>query len=332
MDAEFADLAFHQEESAVDIHQNAALSLKGRALMVRHVVSDGWSYRATARAFQVDAKTVRRWVLRYREQGFGGLHDRSSRPHRQPRRTPNRLTRQIEALRRQRWTMERIGAFVGVSRATVARVLGRIGLNRLKALEPAQPPRRYEHEHPGDMIHLDIKKLGRFACPGHRVLGRGQQRSPRAGWEYVHVAIDDRSRIAFTQIYPDQAFPSAVAHLRTAVAYYRGLGVTVRRVLTDNGSCYRSRSFEAACAELGLRHRYTRPYTPRTNGKAERFIQTALREWAYAFSYQTSEERALHLPRWQHDYNWHRGHGSLKGKSPISVLGLTGDNLLRLHI
>lgn len=315
----------------MDIHQNAALSLKGREQMVRRVVTDGWSYRATARAFHVDTKTVRRWVTRYSDHGPSALRDRSSRPHRQPCRTPNRLRRQIEALRRQRWTMDRIGAFVGVSRATVGRVLERLGLNRLKSLEPAQPPRRYQHEHPGDMIHLDIKKLGRFYCPGHRVTGRGQQRSKGVGWEFVHVAIDDRSRVAFTQIHPDQAFPSAVAHLRAAVGYYKELGVAARRVLTDNGSCYRSRSFAAACAELGIRHRFTRPYTPRTNGKAERFIQTALREWAYAFSYQTSEERALHLPRWQHDYNWHRGHGSLNGKPPISILGRTGDNLVRLH-
>ena len=331
MDAEFADLAFHQEESTVDIHQNAALSRKGRARMVQRVVSDGWSYRATARAFQVDPRTVRRWVARFRGQGPQALHDRSSRPHRQPRRTPQGIVRQVEALRRQRWTIRRIGAFVGISRATVARILRRLGLNRLQALEPAQPPRRYEHEAPGDMIHLDIKRLGRFHRPGHRVTKNRRQDSAGAGWEYVHVAVDDRSRIAFSQIHPDERFSSAVAHFKAAVAYYSSLGMVVRRVLTDNGNGYRSKAFAAACAELGIRHRFTRPYTPRTNGKAERFIQTALREWAYAFTYQTSEERATHLPRWLHDYNWHRGHGSLNGKPPISILGRTGDNLLTLH-
>ena len=315
----------------MDIHQNAALSFKGRALLVQRVVNDGWSYRATARAFHVDPKTVRRWVARFREHGPHALHDRSSRPHCQPRRTPKGLVRQIEALRRQRWTISRIGAFVGISRATVARVLRRLGLNRLRAMEPAQPPRRYQHEAPGDMIHLDIKRLGRFHRPGHRVTKDRRQDSPGAGWEFVHVAVDDRSRIAFSQIHPDERFSSAVAHFRAAVAYYRSLGVVVRRVLTDNGNGYRSKAFAAACAELGIRHRFTRPYTPRTNGKAERFIQTALREWAYAFTYQSSEERATHLPRWQHDYNWHRGHGSLSGTSPISILGLSGDNLMRLH-
>ncbi len=315
----------------MDIHQNAALSPKGRALMVHCVVSDGWSFRATARAFHVDPKTVRRWVTRFRKHGPRALNDRSSRPHRQPRRTPNNVMRQIEALRRQRWTIRRIGAFVGISRATVARVLRRLGLNRLRALEPAQPPRRYEHESPGDMIHLDIKRLARFHRPGHRVTHDRRQDSPGAGWEFVHVSIDDRSRIAFSQIYPDERFPSAVAHFRAAVAYYKRLGVVVRRVLTDNGNGYRSKAFAAACAELGIRHRFTRPDTPRTNGKAERFIQTALREWAYAFTYQSSDERASHLPRWEHDYNWHRGHGSLNDKPPISILRLPVDNLLRLH-
>jgi transposase InsO family protein len=269
MDAEFAELSLHQEESAVDIHQNAALSLKGRALMVQRVLSDNWSYRATARAFQVDPKIVRRWVARFREDGPPALHDRPSRPHRQPWRTSKSLVRQIEALRRQRWTISRIATFVGISRATVARVLRRLGLNRLRALEPAQPPRRYEPEAPGDMIHLDIKRLGCFHRPGHRLTKDRRQDSPGAGWEFVHVAVDDRSCIAFSQIYPDERSRSAVAPFRAAVAYYRTLGVVVRRVLTDNGSGYRSRAFAAASAELGILQRFMRPYTPRTNGKAE---------------------------------------------------------------
>jgi transposase InsO family protein len=299
--------------------------------MVRYVIEHGWSYRATARAFHVDAKTVRRWVVRYRRDGMKGLYERSSRPKRQPQRTPRRLRRQLIARRRQRWTMTRIAAEAGCSRATVARVLQHDGLNRLSALEPSEPPARYQHEHPGDLLHFDIKKLGRFQRPGHRVTGNRRRDSPGAGWEFVHVAVDDRSRIAYTAIEPDETSDSAIRHLRAAVAYYVRLGITVRRVLTDNGACYRSYAFARACRELGIRHRFTRPYRPRTNGKAERFIQTALREWAYAFAYRDSTERAAHLPRWQHDYNWHRQHGSLGHQTPISVLGLSEDNLLRLH-
>ncbi len=299
--------------------------------MVRCVLDQGWSRRATARAFGVDPKVVSGWVQRFEQAGYAGLQDRSSRPHKQPRRTPRRIQRQIEALRRQRWTMQRIADFVGRSRATVGRILKRKGLNRLSALEPAEPPRRYEHEHPGDLLHLDIKKLARFRQPGHRVTGVRAKDSIGAGYEYVHVAIDDRSRVAYSEIYPAERAQDAIAHLESAVRYYAALGITIRRVLTDNGPCYHARAFSQACHRLGIRHRRTRPYTPRTNGKAERFIQTALREWAYAFSYATSEERKAHLPRWLHDYNWHRPHGSLNKQTPISVLGLPEDNLVRLH-
>jgi transposase InsO family protein len=241
------------------------------------------------------------------------------------------LVRQVAALRRRRWTMQRIAGSVGLSRATVGRVLKRLGLNRLSTLEPSVPPRRYEHEHPGDLLHLDIKKLSRFNHPGHRVTGGRAKDSIGVGWEFVHVAIDDRSRIAFTEMHPTEGKSSAIAHLHAAVAYYAGLGVTIRRVLTDNGPCYRSKAFARACTALGIRHRFTRPYTPQTNGKAERFIQTALREWAYAFTYRSADERAAHLPRWLHDYNWHRQHGSLNHQPPISVLSQSEDNLARLH-
>lgn len=315
----------------MDIHNNAVLTPRGRASMVARVVEQGWSYRATARHYQVDPKTVRRWVLRFEAQGRNGLHDRSSRPLRQPRRTPRRLVRQVAALRHRRWTMQRIAHFLGISRATVGRRLRELGLNQLSALEPSEPPRRYEHEHPGDLLHLDIKKLSRFHCPGHRLTGIRAKDSRGAGWEFVHVAIDDRSRIAFSEVYPTEGKTSAIAHLYAAVAYYAGLGVTIQRVLTDNGPCYRSKDFARACAKLGIRQRFTRPYTPRTNGKAERFIQTALREWAYAFTYRNADERAAHLRHWQHDYNWHRQHGSLNHQSPISILGLSEDNLMRLH-
>ena len=227
----------------------------------------------------------------------------------------------------------------GVSAATVSRVLRRAGLSRIKDLEPREPERRYEYKNPGDMIHLDIKKFGKFDRPGHRVTGdRTGQSNPRArkqgghGWEYMHVCVDDASRIAFTDIYRDEKKESAVAFLKAAVAYYQMLGVTINRVMTDNGGCYKSKLFAAACAQLGLRHIRTKPYTPRTNGKAERFIQTAIREWAYARAYQTSRQRAEHLPRWTHMYNWHRPHGGIKDKTPISRLGWKRDNLLRVHI
>jgi transposase InsO family protein len=193
--------------------------------------------------------------------------------------------------------------------------------------------RRYEREHPGELIHIDIKKLGRFDRVGHRITGlRAEQiRTRGAGWEYVHVCIDDASRVAFAQIMPNERKESAAAFLRAAIAYYAGLGVTIQRVMTDNGSCYRSKAFRKVCKRLGLKHIRTRPYTPKTNGKAERFIQTALREWAYAHAYSTSDHRADQLPAWLHRYNWHRPHGSLQTRTPISRLGLTDNNLLRLH-
>jgi len=256
-----------------------------------------------------------------------------ARPHRLHRPTPTASIERIAELRRQRWTGKQIAQAVGVSPATVSRVLRRLGLNQLSALEPAAPVIRYERKTPGEMIHLDIKKLGRFDRVGHRITGdrTGQSNSRGIGWEFVHVAIDDASRLAFSQIRPDEKKESATAFLKAAVAYYNSLGITVARVMTDNGSCYRAFDFRNACRDLGLKHIRTKPYTPQTNGKAERFIQTALREWAYAQAYQTSDQRAAELPRWVHRYNWHRPHGSLDAKPPISRLDLSEDNLLRLH-
>src|ERR1700730_9131043 len=201
------------------------------------------------------------------------------------------------------------------------------------AVEAATPVRRYERAHPGELIHLDIKKLGRFKRIGHRITGdrKGQSNARGVGWEFVHVCIDDTSRIALTRIMPDEKAASAVAFLKADVAYYKSLGVSVARVMTDNGSCYKSLAFARACRRLKIKHIRTKPYTPKTNGKAERFIQTALREWAYARAYQTSDQRAAELPIWTHHYNWHRPHGSLKSNPPISRLGLSDDNLLRLH-
>jgi transposase InsO family protein len=222
--------------------------------------------------------------------------------------------------------------------ATVSRVLRRLGLNKLSALEPVEPVRRYEREHPGELIHIDIKKLGRFDGVGHRITGdRTGQSNRRArgeglGWEFVHVSIDDNSRVAFVQVMPNEKKESAVAFLKNAVAYYESLGIKVERVMTDNGACYRALDFRDACRDVGMRHLRTKPYTPKTNGKAERFIQTALREWAYAKAYTHSDHRTAELPIWLHRYNWHRPHAGIKAKTPISRLGLSEDNVLRLHI
>jgi transposase InsO family protein len=264
---------------------------------------------------------------------LAGLQDRSSRPHRLRRPTPQPVIEKIERLRRQRWTGKQIAAETGVSSATVSRVLRRLGLHKLSALEP-EPVRRYERERPGELIHLDIKKLGKIGSIGHRITGRQTgvvNRHLGIGWEFVHVCIDDASRIAFSRVMKDERKESAIVFLKAAVAYYESLGVKVERVMTDNGSCYRSKAFGKACKRLGLKHIFTKPYTPKTNGKAERFIQTSLREWAYARAYNTSDERTAELPRWLHRYNWHRPHGSIGSKPPISRLGLTGNNLLRLH-
>jgi transposase InsO family protein/transposase-like protein len=316
----------------MNIHKNARLTPLRREEMALSVVEGRLSKAQAARTYGVSGKIVARWVERFETEGRAGMADRSSRPKVVPNMTDQAVADRIITLRRQRWTGQHIALEVDVSPATVSRVLRRAGLSRLKDLEPAEPVRRYERDHPGDMIHIDIKKLGRFDRVGHRITGDPQQGKSRgAGWEFVHVCIDDASRIAFSQILPDERKESAVAFLAAAVAYYASFGVIVTRIMTDNGSCYRSKAFANACRALGLRHVRTRPYTPRTNGKAERFIQTALREWAYAVAYPNSDRRAAELPVWLHRYNWHRPHGSLKSKTPISRLGQSGDNLLRLH-
>jgi transposase InsO family protein len=317
----------------MDTHKNAPLTPKGREAMVRWVIEGRVSKAAAARQFNASPKTVAKWVGRFRAEGVDGLRDRSSRPLSLPSQTAPATCAAVEALRRQRYTGKQIAAEVGVSPATVSRILRRLGLNRLSALEPAEPVRRYEREHPGELIHIDIKKLGKFNRIGHRITGdrTGHSNTRGIGWEFVHVCIDDASRIAFSRVMKDERKASAVAFLAAAVAYYASLGVTIERVMTDNGSSYRSKAFARVCSRLGLKHIRTKPYTPKTNGKAERFIQTSLREWAYARAYTTSEERAAELPRWLHRYNWHRPHGSIGAKPPISRLALTGNNLLRLH-
>jgi transposase InsO family protein len=292
-------------------HKNAPLTPKGREAMVRSVLEGGLGRADAAYQFNTTPKTVAKWVGRFRAEGVDGLRDRSSRPLSSPSRTAAATCAVIEALRRQRHTGKQIAVEAGVSAATVSRVLRRLGLNRMRDLEPVEPIRRYERAAPGEMIHIDIKKLGRFDQIGHRITGRkvGFNHHGGSGWEFLHVCIDDHSRVAFSEIRPGQTADSAVAFLKAAVAFYKSLGVTVTRVMTDNGGCYLGFAFRQACRELGLKHVRTRPYTPRTNGKAERFIQTALREWAYAQAYSTSDRRAEELPVWLHQYNWHRPHG-----------------------
>lgn len=316
----------------MNIHKNARLTPLGREAIVREVRS-GQRLTAVARAAGVCPRTVRKWMARFMTEGVVGLTDRSSRPRRLHRPTSQAIRDEIVALRRDRMPGQQIAKIIGVSPATVSRVLRAARLSRMRDIEPKPPVRRYERDNPGDMIHLDIKKLGRFDRVGHRITGnrRGQSNARGIGWEFVHVCIDDNSRIAFTDVMPDEKAVSAIAFLKAAIAYYDRLGVTVTRVMTDNGSCYKSHAFRDTCRDLGLKHIRTKPYTPQTNGKAERFIKTALAEWAYARSYATSEVRSQQLQPWTHQYNWHRPHGSLNSLPPISRLRLSGDNLLRLH-
>ena len=312
-------------------HKNARLTPYSRALLVQRVERDGLRVTEAAKACGVSPRTAYKWLARYREEGAAGLENRRSRPHSHPKTTSESLRKRIVDLRQQRRTYRWISLELGVSVSTVGRVAKQAGINRLSALEPAPEITRYNRERAGEMIHLDIKKLARFNKPGHRVTNERRKDSIGVGWEYVHVAIDDASRISYSTIWPDETSCSACKALIEALRYYRSLGITVERVLTDNGPCYRSKRFAALCRRLGIKHKHTKPYRPQTNGKAERFIQTALREWAYARSYENSQSRAEHLPLWQHQYNWHRPHASLDYKTPISFLGLDANNLMELH-
>ena len=315
----------------MDIHQNARLTPYSREQLAKSVLHQGRTLNSAAAEFKVSVPTARKWVRRYQTLGSLGLRDRSSRPHRLRRPTSPERVSQVEQLRRQRWTGQRIAGALGLGSATVSRILRRLHLHRLRYLDPVPPLLRYEHPHPGDLLHLDIKKLGRIGCVGHRIHGDRRQHVKRIGWEYAHVAIDDHSRIAFSQVLPNQKGDSAAAFLAAALAYYTRLGITIRALLTDNGPCYKSNAFRRLVQQRGLKHRRTRPYTPRTNGKAERFIQTALREWAYAHPYASSWERTAHLPCWLDQYNCCRPHASLGGAPPISRSSLVGNNVLIQH-
>jgi transposase InsO family protein len=315
----------------MNIHKNARLSLARRIEMVQDMTLRGLSACAAAQAHGVSAPTARKWLSRYLAVGEAGLLDASSRPNCSPRSIEPAKALAIVELRHKRLTQARIAAALHVSKSTVGRVLARAGLSRLADLQPAEPVVRYEHGAPGDMLHIDTKKLGRIVRPSHRVTGNRRDSVDGAGWEMLFVAIDDHARIAFTDLHTDEKSANAVQFLRNAHAYYASLGVRIQRLLTDNGSAFRSRDFAQACQALGIKHRFTRPYRPQTNGKAERFIQSALREWAYGFTYQNSSERLAALDYWNHHYNWHRPHQGIGGVAPMSRLNRSRNNLLTLH-
>jgi transposase InsO family protein len=311
----------------VNSHKNARLTLEGRKLLVERIGVMGLT--AAAEAAGVSRRTARKWQRRHQEQGLAGLVDRSSRPRRTRGTVDAALERSIEQLRRLRMPMRHIAELVGRSVSTVSRWLARLGLSSLKALDPVRPVVRYEHEAPGEMLHMDTKKLGRIVRPSHRVTGNRRDSVEGAGWEFAHVAIDDHSRAGFVQMHPDERKGSAIEFLRASVAHYAAHGVTIKRLLTDNGSAYRSKLFNNTCQALGIKHTYTRPYTPQTNGKAERFIQTCLREWAYGRLWVNSQERTDWLPTFLDYYNHRRQHSALGYRPPASRLA--GNNLLTIN-
>ena len=312
----------------MDIHKNARSCPASRALLVERVVVERSSVAAAARAAGISRRRAYEWLRRHRMGGVEALNDRRSRPHRCRRITPLNLRVLIVELRRtERLTCRQIGAAVGLSCATVARVLGHAGLSRLSSLDPPPAPRRYEWAHPGDLLHIDVKKLGRIEGVGHRITGDRRHR-PRAGWEFAHVCIDDASRLTYVEVLSSERKRTAIGFLHRAVRWFAKCGVVVRRLLTDNGNAYRSHLFAATCRRLRIKHLRTKPYTPRTNGKAERMIQTLLREWAYRFAYPSSDHRRRFLPSYLHFYNNHRAHSALGYNPPISRLAV--NNLMRL--
>lgn len=303
----------------MELHKNARTCPASRMLMVQRIQA-GIPVTSAAEAAGVDRRTASKWKGRYQEAGEAALVDRSSRPRRSPRQTHPMVVEEIVRLRRRRQTGPQIASRVRLSPATVARVLAREGLSRLKNLDPKEPVHRYQRDHPGELIHIDIKKLGRIKLIGHRITGNRRQRARGAGWEFLHVAVDDASRLAYAEVLANERSPTAVVFLRRLVAWYSSRGINVTGIMTDNGSCYVSHRFAAACRKLGLRHLRTRPYRPCTNGKAERFIQTLLRGWAYHRPYPTSIHRTLRLPKFLNYYNLRRPHASLGRQTPAARL------------
>jgi len=311
----------------VNVHKNARLTIEGRKLLVERIPVIGLA--AAAEAAGVSLRTARKWLERFLLGGAAALADRSSRPRRLRSSLDDVALRSIEQLRRLRMPMRRIAELVGRSVSTVSRVLDRLGLSSLRTLDPVRPIVRYEHIAPGEMLHIDTKKLGRIVRPSHRVTGNRRDSVEGAGWEFAHVAIDDHSRAGFVQMHADERKDSAVEFLKASVAHYAAHGVRIKRLLTDNGSAYRSQLFNKTCQALGIKHTYTRPYTPQTNGKAERFIQTCLREWAYGRLWNNSQERTSWLPAFLDYYNNRRAHSALAYRPPVSRLG--GNNLLTIN-
>ena len=316
----------------MDYHHHARLTIYSREQLAKSVLQEGASLNSAAAEFKLSRQSAAKWVRRFREGGRAALADRSSRPDHSPRRVAPEKAAFVEQLRRRRWTGVRIAQATGLSRATVSRLLTRLHLNTARSLEPVVPIIRYEHPAPGDLLHIDIKKLARIAKPGHRLTGNPRDETRGAGWEFLYVAVDDHSRIAFTAMLPDETAASSCTFLRQTIDYFARLGIRVRRVMTDNGPCFYAWRFAETCRALQIQHVRTRIYTPRTNGKAERFIQTAIREWAYARIYQNSTERLAELVPWVHSYNWHRPHTSLGQSPPMSRSRLDVNNLLRHHI
>ena len=310
------------------LHANAVTCPKSRLKIVCRALN-GEAREKIAAEYEISARTVAKWVGRYRAEGEIGLVDRSSTPGAIPHRTPEDRVEAIAALRRLRMTGAEISMCLGMPLSTVSAVLQRIGLGKLSRLEPPEPPNRYERAHPGELIHVDVKKLGVINGAGHRVNGRrasqnvtrrGRRRGAGKGWEFVHVCVDDATRLAYVEVLADEQGSTAAGFLRRAVAFYASYGITVQRVMSDNGACYRSIIHALACRRLGLRHLRTRPYRPRTNGKAERFIRTMLGGWAYGAIYGTSPERTAALDGWLFTYNHRRPHGSLRHKPPAARL------------
>lgn len=298
------------------LHRNAKTSPKGRALLVQRVIEESWTVAAAAGAMGVSERTAYKWLARFRDLGLDGLQDRSSAPRRVARRTKRYRIRQVLRLRRRRHTAWEIAERLDLPRSTVTAILRRAGLNRLRNLDPKPPVRRYEKSRPGELLHLDIKQLARIQGIGHRIHNDRSRQARGIGWEYAHVAIDDVTRLAAVEVLQDQRGPTAAAFLERAVAWYREHGIEIECVLTDNGSCYRSRAFHRMCKRLGIKHIYTKPYHPQTNGKAERFIQTLIRGWAYGSAYTDSNRRTQALPAWVRHYNYERPHGGLNRLTP----------------
>jgi transposase InsO family protein len=305
----------------MNVHKNARMTVHGRVLLTERVAA-GWRVCDAAAAAGVSERTAYKWLARHRAGGAAALHDRKPTPAHCPHRLPAEQVAAIERLRRERLSGSEIARRLAMPRSTVGAALRRLGLGRLASLDPKLPAVRYEREHPGELIHIDTKKLGKIDRVGHRITGQhsGMVKNRGIGWEHLHVAVDDASRLAYTEILPDERKQSACAFLTRALAFFHAHGVTVERIMTDNGSAYRSHLFKAHIADAGCKHIRTRPYTPRTNGKAERFIQSSLREWAYRTAYRTSAERTRAMQPWITSYNHSRPHSALGGKPPASRL------------